>query len=1026
MGASNKTKQNSVSQYAPTPEAGSMYSNVFNQATAAQSPYDPQTAKTIADFTAMQQQAFGNIQANQGAWQPQTDAAGNMISNAGAGVTAEDISKFFNPYQQDVIDTTTADINKQNALQTRGYTAQEASQGGLGGSGYFLGKAQMASDQGQNMNRTLADLRSSGWDKSLAAAQGDKTRGLAAGQSLASLAQMISQLKSSDVSQLLAGGNQQQAQQQAVNDAASTNATNKQLYPMQQAQWLASIASGIGPLMGGTTNSSGTATQSQGKGIGNIIGGGLTLASMASDERVKEDVQEVGRTHDGQPIYSFRYAGDPRTQMGLMAQDVERGEHPEAVSEGPGGVKMVNYDRALTDARPGAADGGLQTSMPAGLMPWADLKPAQVRWPEAPDVRPPAQQQDGSQDWEQMAALGKKAGAGLGNIGRMLDPAGGWGAEIVPTASLGAAGGGGALSGLSSLAGLFGFADGGLVPTEEELRAIEMQESGGREDVVSSAGAEGPMQIMPETGRDPGFGVRPFDYSITEPKAKAAENRRFGRDYYTAMLQRYNGDRDAARIAYNGGPARADAWLKAGRDDSVIPAESANYYKQVAGRIGQGGDVVVAKATSPEASKAAGGGEPYRNNADRAAGGFIKRAFGVEFNPLGLTENERRAMLVAGLSMLSSGDVGKGGLAGMQYLTGIESGEREAATERSKLAYQMKKDAADLALRTRGADLEEKKYKTGETRAEEELRLKKEAADLEAKKFTSTDKREDAKLGLDLDKFNQETSNEAAKLRWEREKQQLDAGKPSEDMREYAAYTEQEKAAGREPKSFFQYQVDLKAAGRPSTNVTVSGDKKGAEEMAKLHAKSYDTLRTNAAGADTLIDSLDNVEKAINTGIQTGMGGEAVQYARKIGAAIGIADIDKVAAGEVIQQVSNRLALAVRSPGGEAGGMPGAMSDADRQFLKETVPGLLKTPEGNKRIIKIMRVAAERHRTIFEMAVDYAQEHDGQLDAGFDRVVRDYVKANPLSKAVEDQPRLVPTTKVPGAPSGFKVLEVHP
>jgi hypothetical protein len=63
-----------------------------------------------------------------------------------------------------------------------------------------------------------------------------------------------------------------------------------------------------------------------------------------SDKRLKEDIKEVGKTEGGLPVYTYRFKGDPRTQMGVMAQDVEK-EQPEAAFSlgGRGGVKMVNY-----------------------------------------------------------------------------------------------------------------------------------------------------------------------------------------------------------------------------------------------------------------------------------------------------------------------------------------------------------------------------------------------------------------------------------------------------------------------------------------------------------------------------------------------------------------------------------------------------------------------------------------------------------------------------------------------------------
>jgi GH24 family phage-related lysozyme (muramidase) len=89
-----------------------------------------------------------------------------------------------------------------------------------------------------------------------------------------------------------------------------------------------------------------------GEGIGEAI------AAMFSDERVKENKRVIGKTFDGQQIYAFNYKGHPATQIGLMAQEVER-HHPEAVGE-QGGIKTVQYDVATHDAaqRGHFADGG--------------------------------------------------------------------------------------------------------------------------------------------------------------------------------------------------------------------------------------------------------------------------------------------------------------------------------------------------------------------------------------------------------------------------------------------------------------------------------------------------------------------------------------------------------------------------------------------------------------------------------------------------------------------------------------------
>ena len=81
-------------------------------------------------------------------------------------------------------------------------------------------------------------------------------------------------------------------------------------------------------------------------GLGGSLGGAMI---MASDERVKKDIQKVGKTDDGQNLYTFRYKDEPASapiRMGLMAQEVEK-KKPEAVKTGKDGVKRVNLGIAL-------------------------------------------------------------------------------------------------------------------------------------------------------------------------------------------------------------------------------------------------------------------------------------------------------------------------------------------------------------------------------------------------------------------------------------------------------------------------------------------------------------------------------------------------------------------------------------------------------------------------------------------------------------------------------------------------------
>ena len=86
---------------------------------------------------------------------------------------------------------------------------------------------------------------------------------------------------------------------------------------------------------------------SAGSAAGSAAGAALGAKAIAalSDRRMKERISEVGRLHNGLPVYVFTYKGGTKPQIGVMAQDVEK-VNQDAVIE-INGIKMVNYEKAV-------------------------------------------------------------------------------------------------------------------------------------------------------------------------------------------------------------------------------------------------------------------------------------------------------------------------------------------------------------------------------------------------------------------------------------------------------------------------------------------------------------------------------------------------------------------------------------------------------------------------------------------------------------------------------------------------------
>ena len=197
-------------------------------------------------------------------------------------------------------------------------TAQGQQQVGLAGAAQEAQIGQTAYGEGANTASELAGLGQTAYGEGANTAS--EYAALGTGAQTAGLQGAQAQI---------GAGTLEQQTQQAQDQALYNQFLQQQSYPFQVDQFLANVSEGTGALSGSTT----TTTQPGG---------------FFSDERLKTDKRPIGKTFDEQTIYSYKMKGDPRTRIGLMAQDVEE-KHPEAVGVSAG-YRTVDYGKATKEA----------------------------------------------------------------------------------------------------------------------------------------------------------------------------------------------------------------------------------------------------------------------------------------------------------------------------------------------------------------------------------------------------------------------------------------------------------------------------------------------------------------------------------------------------------------------------------------------------------------------------------------------------------------------------------------------------
>ena len=185
----------------------------------------PQVAQQDALQTAARAQAVDPT-TGLGSFQPFLTKAGTAadaatgLTGAGAGTGTGTIAEYTSPFQQQVIDTTLAEFDKQRQVQQNQLAARTLGiPGAFGGGREGVQRAEFDAASDLNRSRLLADLQQRGFESASQRRQQDLANQMGIANLQSNLGARTQDLARAQISGLGTLGAQEQAQQQAILDA---------------------------------------------------------------------------------------------------------------------------------------------------------------------------------------------------------------------------------------------------------------------------------------------------------------------------------------------------------------------------------------------------------------------------------------------------------------------------------------------------------------------------------------------------------------------------------------------------------------------------------------------------------------------------------------------------------------------------------------------------------------------------------------------------------------------------------------
>jgi hypothetical protein len=180
-----------------------------------------------------------------------------------------------------------------------------------------------------------------------------------------------------------------------------------------------------------------------------------------------------------------------------------------------------------------------------------------------------------------------------------------------------------------------------------------------------------------------------------------------------------------------------------------------------------------------------------------------------------------------------------------------------------------------------------------------------------------------------------------------------------------------------------------------NTNVVLKQEGEEAKSVGKFFGDAYASIQNAGFSAHSKVSRYNRLGELLE-GVNTGKFSAAGLEVAKAGQSLGFNIDPNIGNKEAAQALASEIALELRNPSGGAG-MPGAMSDKDREFLVSMVPGLATTPQGRKQMLETAQKLAQRDVQVSKIAREY-RKRNGAIDEGFYDELARYSEQNPLFK----------------------------